>query len=394
MKPSLVLAAVLAGCGGEGGGGGGDCADRPIEPPTPRGELAGVLDEAQGRIVVYGGNEAAPESCMPRYAIIDELWAFQLDCASWERLDSTGGPGVRARHSVALDSQRGRMLLFGGRQRNAADTGWDNFADAWALDLAAGTWEALGSSGTQPSPRSSATAVYDPGKDRLLVFGGNTSTSGLTLTGVGDLYALDLATLAWSRIDAAGAPSPRLFHAATVVGGEMIVYGGTPSFDGPFLDDAHAFDLASDTWRLVAASGPGERFGAALLPAGDSALVVGGHDNTNLGNRNDVWALDVSSGTWQQLRPGDTLNGAAAGQCDFPPDFTLPEENSPERRYAFATATSPTDAWILGGKTDCGNVNDVWQLSLPSASWTLRRASTDGEACNRTGRTDCTTLCF
>ncbi|MCX5747780.1 MAG: hypothetical protein NT062_35390 [Proteobacteria bacterium] len=367
------------------------CVGLPVAGPSPRGEVAGVIDATRDRFVVFGGNVAAPVNCMPMTDIVDEVWAFDLACGAWQRLTPTGGPGPRARHAVALDATHDRMLVFGGRTHPGST--YTNYADVWSYDLATDAWTAVSTTGTGPSPRSSATAVYDATHDRLLVFGGNTSTSGLVLTGTNDLWSLDLATGAWTAITAPNPPSPRLFHAAAIVGGDMVVYGGTPSFDGPFLDDAFALDLASTTWRPIAGSGPGARFGSVLVASGTTAVAIGGHDGTALGNRNDAWSLAPSTGAWQQLRPGDTLHGTGAA-CSFPPDFTIPEANSPERRYAFAAASTATDLWIFGGKTDCGVVNDVWRLDGSTATWQLVRPATGGEACNRTGNTACTTLCY
>lgn len=373
-----------------------DCTGRPVDGPSPRGEATGVVDVAHDRLVVIGGNTGAPVMCMPMTTLTDQTWAFHFDCATWEPLASTGGPGARSRQAAALDAAGHRMLVFGGRSSMGFGA-YVNYADVYAFDLDANTWSPLATTGSGPSPRSSATAVVDAAKNRLLVFGGNTSTSGLTLTGVGDLYALDLATGAWTAIAATGAPSPRLYHAAGIVGHEMVVYGGTPNFSGPFLDDALAFDLVTDTWRTVSASGgPEARFGASLVPDDihGRALVFGGHDGTAAGNRNDAWALTLATGVWSTVRPGDTLTGVATGMCNFPPDFTSPEPGSPERRYAMVAGARPDAAIFFAGKTDCGNVNDVWSLAFADGAWTKLRTTNGGEACNRSGSTTCSTLCF
>ena len=65
------------------------------------------------------------------------------------------------------------------------------------------------------------------------------------------------------------------------------------------------------------------------------------------------------------LTQGDTYNRPAYGVCDFPADFTNVDPNSPERRAAAAwTLTDDNRFMVFGGKTDCGNANDVWALDL------------------------------
>jgi hypothetical protein len=407
---SALLACVLLGCGDpkivdlDAGppDAAVDCTGRSAESPTTRGEMSGVLDEARGRIVIFGGNVRAPEMCMPRYEMVSEVWAFHLDCRTWERIATSGGPSARARSAVALDTRRGRMVIFGGRDRAAGDFGWVNFGDMWALDLATHEWTEL-SAGGGPSPRSSAAMVYDPERDRLLVFGGNTSTSGLSFTGEGDLWEFGLETGAWREITPAKGPGPRLYHSGVRVGHEWVVFGGARAFDPPYWADTWALDLRTDTWRLVddglGASGPAARFGHEVYASGGRLFVIGGHDQAlrageDVGNRNDVWALDLVAGGWTEIRPGDAPNGAPGGFCDFPADYTIPEENSPERRYAFVGAQDARRAYVVGGKTDCGNVNDVWALDFASGTWSLLRPTTGGEACNRSGRVGCTTLCY
>ena len=162
--------------------------------------------------------------------------------------------------------------------------------------------------------------------------------------------------------------------------------------------------MTTDTWRVISeppSTTPRVRFGAELIadPARNRVIMAFGHDGTGLGNSNDVWALDLGAGTWTELHTGDTLFNEPAppppGECaDFPADFTAIEENAPERRYSVAVAPAGDRAYVFGGKADCGYLNDVWSIDLATGAWTLVRASTGGEVCLRTGRTDCSSLCF
>lgn len=372
-----------------------DCSNRPSASPSVRSELAGVLDAANNRLVFFGGNTAVAMACnVPGPSLSDQVWAFHLDCNSWEELLPATRPTPRARAGYAWDGTRNRMLLFAGRERPSGS--YRNLNDLWAYDLASDVFSQLQTTGTPPPPRSSPVMVVDAVKDRLVVFGGNTSTSSLTLTGTDDMYALDLQTLLWSLLEVPNRPSERLYHSAVVVGREMVVYGGTPNFNGPFLQDTHGFNLDVDAWHRISATGPEARFGAEIFadPARNRIFMFGGHDGAAFGNRNDVWAQALDSGTWSAVHSGDALGSPPNGQCDFPPDFTLPQEGAPERRYSFVRMQSETDGYIFAGKTDCGAASDVWKISLETGAWTQLRPSTGGVACNRSGATTCTSLCF
>lgn len=417
MKRSVLLLITLAACGDDdsmtpGDAGGADAVvdtdagtdagpvcPAPGEPPRTRGEHMAVLDEDRERLVVYGGNVAVPVMCSPVTEIVDELWTYDLRCESWTRVEGSAGPSFRSRSGFVVDTSRGRALLFGGRDRRAATMApYVNLGDVWALDLETLAWTQVTTTGDAPSPRSNPAVAYDAARDRMIVYGGNTSNSGLSPTGVDDTYALDLATNTWSAIAGDG-PPPRYAHAYAQTATRFYVFGGTASFDG-FLNDTWFFDFATDTWTRITPSGtpPTLRFGAVLFvheeTAGDRLVVATGHDLTAMGNLNDLWQLDVATGAWTELRTGDTHNGSAR-VCELPADFTTQDLDAPERRELSAWVQSATHGYVVGGKTDCGNVNDIWRVDLAAPDWeAVGQATTSGESCARSGNAACAEYCF
>ncbi len=384
-----------------------DCAGRPSAAPSGRSEVGMIYDGARNRLVIYGGNPMAPVDCnIPlNPPASDEMWVFHLDCNNWERLTPAGGPGPLRRQATVYDASRERMLMFGGRGPGSPFPSYLNAV--WAFDLTTDTWSEVTTSGTPPPGLGEAIAQIDVARDRMLVFGGNPGG----FTGSTGMFALDLATNTWTEITAAGAPTPRLYHASAILGDELIVFGGTNSFNGPYYNDTYAFNMTTDTWRSISTSTvprtgvvdadgtfSGGRFGMEIIadPERNRVLMAFGHDGGNLGNSNDMWALDVGAGAWTELHTGDTLipENGPTGMCMFPADFTAIEEGAPERRYSIGLAHAGDRAYIFGGKADCGYLNDVWSVDLASGDWTLVRASTGGEVCLRTGRTDCASLCF
>jgi hypothetical protein len=409
----------VLGCGGDGGGGGGDddvgtdagpdaggdvdagpnCDDRYGGAPEARADHVSAWIADRAELVVWGGDIGVPVACTPSPEYDDALWVFETDCNTWREIEGGSGPGPRARMAGALDAPGNRLLVFGGRSQVAG--GYEEHDDVWALDLATLSWSPVTTSGTGPSARSNTSAVVDAARDRLIVFGGNTSTSGLTFVPQGDTFALDLATGEWSEIAPGTGPDARLFHAAAITadGAAMIVYGGGDenAFFGPFFGDAWALDLATDTWSPISVAGtaPANRISASLAPGGDGVVLFAGHDDGALGNTNDLWTLDAVGSAWTNLSAGDVLDNAAAGFCDFPPDFTVQDPASPERRSAFTLAADDAGgAWLFGGKTDCGLANDVWRLDLASGTWTERRPANQGLSCERQGRVTCESYCL
>jgi len=373
------------------------CDGRPTTSPDPRGEVKGIHDVMKNRLLVFGGNILAPVMCSPRYEQVSELWSFELDCNNWQQITAAGAPSGRSRISVAYDTMRNRMLVFGGMEGDpfVAATRYD---EVWAFDLTADTWAQVTTTGAGPMAKGYAAAWYDETNDRMIVSGGDPSG----FNGVDETHALDLATNTWTEITGGATPGARLYHGVAIRGAEAIIFGGARGFGADtYLNDIMAFDMTTDTWRVVRAGGPDApltRFGTEIFydEAGDRLIAFGGHDSTDLGNANDVWAYDFAGDSWSMARPGDTLNGVAIGPCDFPADFTLPEDGmpTPDRRHSYMNAQNGTTGFIAMGKTDCGIINDVWAFDLAASTWETLRPPTGGEACNRSGATTCMTLCF
>lgn len=374
----------------------------PSNPP-PNNGVSGALDATGTQFVVFGGDTAVPVCGPPSgHTFIGDTYLLDVGCGTWTK--SSGGPSARGRHAMALDPTANRAVLFGGRYSTGGST-YTNFADVWTYDFAAGAWSQVQTTGKGPSGRSSTAAVVDAAGNRLVVFGGNTSTDGLSFVPENDTWALDLATGAWSQIAAGGtSPPAREFHAMAVdpVGQVAYVYAGgdANAFTGPFLQDVWALDLAQGAWSEVktTGTGPGGRIQGGLVfdTVSKQLLAFAGHDDGAIGNENDLYALDVtaSPASWSKLPPGDTPGSPATGTCTFPPDFTNVDKQAPERRSSFAWGPRIDGHGfvVFAGGSDCGLLADSWWWSNGSRRWTTVQASPVGQSCLRI-ETSCKGLC-
>jgi hypothetical protein len=366
--------------------------------------MMGTFDPARRRLVLYGGDDGVPQQCSPAPHAIDELWTYDVDCGSFAQRSSQGGPGGRARGLAVHDPLRDRMILFGGRFRSTSSGPYRVFNDVWSLALETFEWQKLTTSGGPPTARSNPTGAYNPATDELVLFGGNSSTSGLTFTPLDDVWALGLETLRWRRIATQPGPAARLFHTAALDPdtGTLYVYGGgdAGAFTGPFFGDLWALDLGTGEWtELHGGGGPSAPRGRiwstlAFDGARGRLLLFAGHDDGEVGNNNDTWAFALGVGTWSAIVPPETVRTPANGFCDFPADFTEPNREAPDRRSAHLAALDEARGeWVIfGGKTDCGIINDVWSFGLEPGTWRKLYRATAGEACLRWGTT-CNTLC-
>jgi hypothetical protein len=266
--------------------GGGWSAIAPGGPKPIRRILQSmVLSPADNQVVIFGGYYDV---------FLNDVSVMALSPVPWWFPNPVHGtpPSPRGGHAAVYDPVRNRMIVIGG------------FGDAMMNDVwecsppGSGTWHQLTPAGDPMPPRDQATAIYDPVRDRVLMFGGDGGPF------FNDVWALNLAASpAWEEIHPTGnPPSPRREHTAIYdpVGDRMIIYGG-------FDDSRHrgggvwALNLSgTPTWSLLISSTapPAARSGHVAIY--DEALkrmvMFGGEVGTNQYS-SEVWALNLDTTT-------------------------------------------------------------------------------------------------
>ena len=382
--------------------------------PTGRGEQSAVYDPCNKRIILFGGNDYQPEQCAdfgPKRFKAD-TWSYVPEYQNWALVNTATNPPPRGRQAMAFDLSRKRAYLFGGRYRAEGATGdYTMYNDLWAFDVNTDTWTQIPHAGDIPSARGNTAMVYDDLNDRLVLFGGSTSASGLSFTPQNDTYILNLDNFVWTRVATGGTvPPKRLFHHMVVDGtnNQVLVYGGgnENAFFGDFLNDLWGLDLTTLMWTKIweanqsgGSNTPDSRINGVLLEdrVRQQIFLFAGHDETSVGHRNDLWQLNPSQGTWTPILAGDTGTGSGcASFCSCEPDFVEVDMNSPERRqyHSLVPIEGEDRAVLFGGKGDCGYLDDTWSFGFATQSWTEIEPASQGEACKRTGRDNCTDLCY
>jgi Galactose oxidase, central domain len=264
--------------------------------PLARYFHSAIYDSYRSRMIVCSGNNRGARN---------DTWAFVFDNGgAWSLLNGlgTGAPSARSTPTAVYDSLRRRMIVFGG------DEGSTRRNDTWSLDLGGNpSWVQLFPAGTAPPARAGHSAVYDSNRDRVIVFGGFGSDPSDHLN---DTWALNLSPEpAWQQLIPSRLPPPaREYHSAIYdpIADRMIVFGG---WNGIHLEDMWQLSFSgSSGWSQIAtAVRPAARWGhtASYDPVGERMLVLGG--NTASGNVNDIWALALSDVlSWGQITPVGT----------------------------------------------------------------------------------------
>lgn len=372
--------------------------------PIRRGDMAFAVDQACGRVFMFHGDRAEPANCGPAASqFIDDGYLFEPSTGRWYTLEPTGTkPRNRVRGAGAWDAMRNRFILFGGRWRSGAAGAYIYQRDVWAYDPATNSWTELWAQSANggPTGRMNTVMVADPVGDRVLLFGGGQVSADATSFIVDNqTWAFDLSTNTWSQLATTGTrPTARLFHVGAFDRNNRVFYifggGGADAFTSPtFFQDLWALDVVAGTWSRVdqGATLPAGRIKGEMDydPDRNRLLLFGGHDDQQLGNDNDLWTFDLATRTWTNNILGDTFNAPAIGFCDFPADFAIVDQCSPERRESHLFRIFGDKAFMYGGRTDCGLTNDTWILDLNTHQWRQVNGSFNGMTCYRSGRTDC-----
>lgn len=150
---------------------------RLTQPNSPR-LVALVTDTVRNRVLGFELDQPP------------NVTTWEWDRREWKQLTASNPPSGR-QFSVAFDSQRDRVVLFGANE-------------TWEFDGATSTWSKRAPA-HQPQLREEASMAYDPIRQRVLLFGGRVPL-GVTL---GDAWEWDGTD--WTQLSNVGAPSARAY---------------------------------------------------------------------------------------------------------------------------------------------------------------------------------------
>lgn len=247
--------------------------DLRVEGRPPAGvPVAGLYDARRDR-VIYFFSEWSNSGTTPLTAAAVELG----DPLRWEDLVTSGAPPATSGASVVLDTRHDQVLLYGGYAEGPTFT-----EEVWALSLRDGIWKRISPRGPGPGARAGHTGIYDPVRDRMVVFGGWWSDPPGSPSAVWELILSGRPR--WSKIEPAGeAPPARSNHVAVYDSREdrMVIEGGVrPGYalGFPMFYDLWALPLRGrHQWRQIATRGypPGAYGEGAAYDAVSNRVYVG-----------------------------------------------------------------------------------------------------------------------
>ena len=358
-------------------------------PATPsaagRTDRSVIYDSARLRLVLFGGGESGGDYCCDVADI--PTWGYSLVSGAWQTLDtSTTRPPRRMDHTAIYDPVRDRMILYGGQGRPI-----DPSSDLRYLNFSGNSgWTLQAPGGLRPPGRAGHSAIYDPPRDRMIVFGG----SG----GGNDTWALSLADSRWDPVLPGGTlPSARQGHIAIYdpAGDRMIVFGGV-GYGTPDRLNAWALNLdGSPVWtplpQVPTPPYTRNRMLGIYDPLRQRLVVIEGLLDDAF--QDEVWALNlVGPPVWTRLdiggfEPG--LMGYDTATYDPLSDRIVVPDGSSSQLYALSFppgGPTPTLVSLVSAEAGPDRVRVVWQLAAGAGAAATVQRRTPESAWQEVGR--------
>ena len=269
-------------------------------------------DAARNRVLIFGGYGRHHPG--DPYAYLNDVWELSLDgTPHWTELFPSGqAPSGRLAGAAVYDPLRQRFVGFGGTIGVPVDT--------WVLNLQdQANWQNVPVNGAAPKGGYGMTSVYDAKNDRMLIFGGSTNDDYYGANN--DVWELDLhGNPSWNQVVTSGTP-PQARRSGTAIldplRNRMVIYGGFDAIrdSDQFLADTWALDFnGTPTWSQLAPAGttPVGRAdnAAAYDPIHDRMIFYGGWSGTDM--LSDTQFLDwASSSVEAALTPGASATPTA-----------------------------------------------------------------------------------
>lgn len=343
---------------------------------SPRQLYSIAYDSARGVVVLFGGYDGA---------LRDDTWEW--DGISWIRRDPAHRPSARQGQAMAYDSARGVVVLFGGDDAADQDDTWEWNGSDW-IEL---------SPIHRPPGRDRHAVAYDTVREVVVLFGGSNSTGYLD-----DTWEWDGSD--WVQRSPANHPQARNGHAMAYDGahGAVVLFGGNDN--GTNRQDHWEWNGTNWVERSPATRPPGRRYHAMAYDTVRGVVVMFG----GCCYQNDTW--EWTGTTWVQRSPAtpppvrdghamaydsgrgvvvlfggwggssllndtwewDGTNWTDRGQPSYP---------SPRYSHAMAYDSGREVAVLFGGSNSLGYLSDTWEWD--GMDWVQRSPANSPSARDR-----------
>jgi hypothetical protein len=270
------------------------------------------------------------------YSIAEQRWIrpHQQGDSAVVVVQGTPPPG-RNGHSATLavdDEENAKIVIIGGW----LGTGPLAASDMHVLDVSAGgrslRWYQPPVKGTPPGPCNMHSADYVSSRREVFVFRGGNGREYLN-----DLHALNVDTLTWRKVETRGEiPQPRANHSSAILEEtqELVLFGGWNGNER--LNDIHILDTITSTWTCPRVGGvlPHPRAGMTITSNRGKLYLFGG-SGTSAKCFNDLQILDRQEMVWLDVSQAEPSENKPSGNNNNNTTNSHPEYDGTDDTLAF-----------------------------------------------------------
>ena len=274
----------------------------------------------------------------------NDLWKYNT-ISGWNRLNPIGISPQTRKASIAWSDNSGNAYIVGGSYGPFLNiSGLLN--DLWKYNVTSNSWTQI--PGTVVNGREQST-LWKDSVGNVYIFGGKNGSA------LNDLIVYNISLNTWSKVVvfSVGTPSARYGSISwNDNAGNGYVFGGVNV--NTYYNDLWRFDKLSSTWAELAHNNvqpyPDVRAGSASWVDNSGKVYIFGGINTT-GNLNDLWQYNPSTSSWNRL-------------------IDTNQNGSPSARNGSVAWTDINgNAYIFGGNSSSGVLNDLWQYNPLTSSW-------------------------
>jgi hypothetical protein len=265
--------------------------------------------------------------------VLADFWTYDIASNAWTEI-SAFGPQARYSHNAIWDSGRNTLVLFGGQN------GTKFYDDVWEFDPAQSLWTQVTFAGSAPAARSGAGAAFDQAGHLFI-------THGLTNQGRSDdTWQYDLAARSWTEVSPANKrPVKRCLMRAVwdSLKQRLIIFGGQTD-STPILDDLWAWSPVTDWQELARNPSPPARslYSMVFHDQGTQIILFGGE--TERGAPNELWSFHSSGENWTTIP-------------------TVGDPPQPRYGHDAVLVSQAPSVLIFGGYDGTQLFSDLWSLA-------------------------------
>jgi N-acetylneuraminic acid mutarotase len=233
------------------------------------------------RMYVLGGHTIIKDTQMFD-VVSSNIYYYDFTHQTWNK---AAMPYQISEHTCVVHHDT--LYIFGG----TGGSGGQYLNEVFSFDIISGVWKLVSCSGDIPHGRSSHCAgVYN---NKMYVYGGWAGFSSF----FNDIYALDLTTFIWRKINPKNNASSTATNCSSVIYKDTFyLFGGT---DGKtWGSDLWIFDLIKETWEKKC-SPMSPRSRTKMVEWNGSLYIIGGWDRQTYFS--DIYRFDIETSLWTLL---------------------------------------------------------------------------------------------